>query len=450
MANTMSFKSIFITYVASLIIIISLISISKCDASSSKSGFTVDLIHREYSPRSPSYDPSLSPYQRLANAVQRSFDRARRFDAKRIDSKQTDPRPEIVNARGEYLIQYSIGTPPVLSLGIFDTGSDLLWTQCKPCLKCFTQKLPIFTPNASSTYRRIPCNNPKCTSLKETFCSKSGKKNCLYGENYADGSSTNGELALDTLTLASSTKGKTVTSPNIKFGCGFSNSMPFTAGESGIVGLGGGPSSLARQLPYARGRFAYCLVSLSDNRSNSSKLSFGARARVSGRGVVSTPMVRKDPETFYYLTMEGITIGNQRLRFDDKNPRARPEGNIIIDSGTTLTLLPFGLYDRIVTALKSSINLKEIEDPQGVLELCYYSKDDAIKMPRVTVHFRGANVDLKQDNVFVRTSETSVCLAARPVEGEAIYGNLWQVNFLVWYDLSKRTVSFKAADCGRP
>ncbi|KAI3444896.1 hypothetical protein Pfo_001561 [Paulownia fortunei] len=443
MASNIILKSIFIAYVA----LISLVSMSRCDTltEASTTGFTVDLMHRD-SPQSPSYDPSLSPSQRLVNALQRSFNRIQRFNVSR--STQS-PESDIINSSGEYLMQYSVGTPPVSSLGIADTGSDLTWTQCQPCLKCFKQNLPIFTPNSSSTYRKIPCNASLCNSLPDTFCSRT-RKNCLYSETYGDGSFTQGELSTDTITLAS-TGGKSVSVPNIIFGCGFRNGGIFAGGESGIVGLGGGKASLVRQLgPLVQGKFSYCLVSLSDD-SNSSKLNFGANGEVSGRGVVSTPLVQKNPDTFYYLTLEGISVGNQRLEFYDPlsaDFRNRREGNIIIDSGTTLTMLPFNFYAKLKKALQSSIKLKPIKDPQGVLDLCYFSRKD-VQIPDVNVHFKGADVKLKQDNIFVRTSEVSLCLAAQPVQNLAIYGNLAQVNFLVGYDLEKRTVSFKPTDCGK-
>lgn len=436
--------TLIITYIA--LTLISLVSMSKSHPLTeeiSTTGLTIDLIHRD-SPHSRSYDPSTTPAQRLANALRRSFDRLQRFKADR------SPQTDIVNSGGEYLMKYSIGTPPVPSLGIADTGSDVTWTQCQPCLKCFKQELPFFKPNSSSTYRKIPCNAPNCTSFPEiTFCSVRRKK-CLYSESYGDGSFTQGVLSTDTLTLASTGRER-VSVPNFVFGCGFRNGGIFDGGESGIVGLGGGNASLVRQLGFlTRGKFSYCLVSLSD-KSNSSKLNFGSNAEVLGRGVVSTPLVIKSPETFYRLTLEGISVGNQRLELYDpllSDSRVQ-EGNIIIDSGTTLTLLPVDLYTKVENAMKSSIKLRQIKDPQGVLDLCYFTRNDIRIFPQVTVHFRGADLKLKHDNVFVRTSNVSLCLAAKPVQDFAIYGNLAQVNFLVGYDLLKRTVSFKAADCRR-
>lgn len=211
-----------------------------------------------------------------------------------------------------------------------------------------------------------------------------------------------------------------------------------------------------RQLGHlVKGKFSYCLVQASssnnNNISNSGKLNFDTKARVSGEGVVRTPLVRKDPETFYYLTLEGISVGDERLEFydeEDTSVRA-PEGNVIIDSGTTLTLLPWNLYGKYVEAIKSVIKLKQVEDPLKLLELCYYSReDDDIEVPQVTVHFKGGDMKWKRENAFVRTGNVSLCLAAQPqLFGPGIYGNLAQIDFLVGYDLLKGRVSFKPTDC---
>ncbi|KAH6827016.1 Eukaryotic aspartyl protease family protein [Perilla frutescens var. hirtella] len=413
-------------------------------AEAKSNGFTTDLIHRD-SPHSPSYDPSLSSSQRIINALKRSFHRARRFKERRTTRS---PQSDLIYSTGAYLMKFSIGTPPLPSIAIADTGSDIIWTQCQPCLQCINQSLPIFQPKNSSTYTNISCNTPHCNSLPETYCSS--RRNCLYSEKYEDGSFTYGQMATDTFTLASNGR-KTVSVPKITFGCGFKNGGIFSGIESGIVGLGRGEASLVRQLGrLGQGRFSYCLVSLSDH-SNSSKLHFGANARVSGsKRVVSTPLVERDHDTFYYLTLEGISVGNQRLEFD-KAWRDRVEGNIIIDSGTTFTLLPPGLYDRFEEAIKSYMKLEEIEDPEGELRLCYlWRNDDDVEIPEIRVELRGGDVKWKRENVFVRTSDASVCLAVQPSKDIAIYGNLAQVNFLVGYDLVKGTVSFKPTHCGTP
>ncbi|KAL2461386.1 Eukaryotic aspartyl protease family protein [Abeliophyllum distichum] len=409
------------------------------------SGFTIDLIYRD-SPQSPSYDSSLMHWQRSINALRRSFNRLKRF---RIDYSTQSANADIISDSGGFLVKFSIGTPPVPILAVFDTGSDLIWTQCLPCRKCFKQNNPIFMPTKSSTYTHLDCNSASCKAFPDATCGKA-TKSCAYSVSYGDGSFSSGDCVGETITLGSDT-GKTISFPNVAIGCGHENGGVFTSGESGIAGFSSGKVSFISQLGSSgQGKFSYCLVSFLSETSNSSRLHFGANAVVSGNGVVSTPIIPKSGETFYYLTLEGISVGNQRFNFYDPSirPYGSQEGNIIIDSGTTLTLLPSYLYNNLEKAIVSSIKLRRVEDPQGLLDLCYYSSKD-IQVPDITVHFKGADVKLNAVNTFIRTSDNVLCFAFGRVNDTPIYGDLAQVNFLIGYDLNMKTVSFKPTDCSK-
>lgn len=68
---------------------------------------------------------------------------------------------------GNYIVTVGLGMPKKdLSL-IFDTGSDLTWTQCQPCARsCYNQRETIFDPSKSSTYSNISCTSAECSQLK--------------------------------------------------------------------------------------------------------------------------------------------------------------------------------------------------------------------------------------------------------------------------------------------
>ncbi|KAI4312611.1 hypothetical protein MLD38_037415 [Melastoma candidum] len=74
--------------------------------------------------------------------------------------------------------------------------------------------------------------------------------------------------------------------------------------------------------------------------------------------------------------------------------RGAGEGNMIIDSGTTLTLLPPDLYEQVVPAVYAAIQLPKAQDPGGALKLCYRSSGVSQAAPNITVHFTGADVKL--------------------------------------------------------
>lgn len=409
-------------------------------------GLTVDLIHREFL-QSPSLVASLTPSQRLVNMLRRSLNRVNAPTQRW--SSQTAP-VDIISDKGEYLMRLSTGTPPVETLVVADTGSDLTWIQCKPCEQCFHQKAPLFQPELSSTYKPIHCTSSPCDALLgRTTCDRLNNK-CRYTVGYGDASFSDGYLATETIRLGSAAISDFV------IGCGHNDRGSFGARATGIVGLGGGELSLITQMgPLARGRFSYCLGSFFSGAQSPSKMHFGDDADVSGDDVAITPLVNKSPKTFYFLTLEGISVGNMRIDLFTPHTTSSPsngsreveEGNIIIDSGTTLTFLPQEWYDQVAEKVKIQMGkMKEMDDPKGMLNLCYYSKR-VTQIPGITFHFRGANVELKAQNTFVKTGKNSLCLGFAPTNREAIFGNLAQMDFLIGYDLQKRTVSFKVQTC---
>lgn len=68
---------------------------------------------------------------------------------------------------GNYIVTVGLGTPKRdLSL-IFDTGSDITWTQCQPCSKsCYSQSETIFDPSKSTSYANVSCKSSQCAELK--------------------------------------------------------------------------------------------------------------------------------------------------------------------------------------------------------------------------------------------------------------------------------------------
>ncbi|XP_010528738.1 PREDICTED: aspartic proteinase CDR1-like [Tarenaya hassleriana] len=407
-------------------------------------GFTVDLIHRD-SPRSPFYNPAEVPSQRLRNALRRSMNRAVRFTNSFGPSPNT-PQADITSSKGEYLMNVSIGSPPFPIMAIADTGSDLIWMQCKPCEDCYSQKAPIFDPKSSSTYKKVSCTARQCQAVDQTSCSsgRGGLNNgtCQYSIVYGDQSHSNGDVAVDTLTLGS-TDGRPVALPNTVIGCGHDNAGTFDDKGSGLIGLGGGSVSLITQLGNSiGGKFSYCLVPLSSKSDLTSKMNFGSKAIVSGTGTVSTPLVKKDPDTFYYMTLEAITVGGKRLDF----PGSKEEGNMIIDSGTTLTLLPPDFHSKLETAVAAVVKGKRVSDPGNFLTLCYQMSSD-LKVPTITINFKGADVKLDPSNYFIQVADDVVCFAFGETDDFAIYGNLSQMNFLIGYDTVSKKMSFKPADC---
>ncbi|CAK9173913.1 unnamed protein product [Ilex paraguariensis] len=380
MATMVSFHSFFFISLAISIIFISRFSITKAN----NGGFTVDLIHRD-SPKSPFHNPSLTPSQPLNNALQRSFSRVHCLMSFSPLSASANVTPN----GGEYIMKISMGTPLVQIPAIVDTGSDLIWTQC------YNQKPPFFSPNSSSSYKVVPCGSKQCLSFPRTSCLPT-TNTCQYSVSYGDKSFSRSDLATETVKLGSTTL------RDIIFGCGHDNGGTFSNAGAGIVGLGDGIFHW-RQIFLLLG--ANVCPKHQGQQNEFWRQWCGFRA---WGGFNSNSL--KIPYVFYFLTLEGISVANKRLDFymssaSSNASKLAQASNIVIDSGSTLTLLPPDLYSR------------------------------------------GGDLKLNPLNTFVRTSLFSICLGFAPAGEIAIYGNLAQMNFYVGYDLKKKMITFKPMDC---
>jgi hypothetical protein len=66
--------------------------------------------------------------------------------------------------QAEYAMTLYLGTLVQKFVLVVDTGSDLVWVQCKPCTSpygCYKEADPLFDPSASSSYTPVPCSNDR-------------------------------------------------------------------------------------------------------------------------------------------------------------------------------------------------------------------------------------------------------------------------------------------------
>jgi hypothetical protein len=238
-------------------------------------------------------------------------------------------------------------------------GSDLIWTQCLPCDRCYKQKYPPFDPLISSTYSDISCQSEQCHLLPSWMCSLENL--CNYDCWYEDQSFTKGVCAKDTVIMTSTSGGKV--SLDIFFGCGHNNSRDTDSYyETGILGLGRGVMSFVSQLAFTSSSksFSHCFTPLGSDPNNSSRISFGNSIEVLG-DVVSTPLISRDTHpSFYIVTLKGISVGDKYLPYDSLSTVF--EGNMLLDSGTSITYVPLDLHHRLTAEVKQQILLDPIVD----------------------------------------------------------------------------------------
>ena len=141
------------------------------------------------------------------------------------------------------------------------------------------------------------------------------------------------------------------------------------------------------------------------------------------------------------------------------------DGGTIVDSGSTMTMLPKSLHDSVVAELDRFNNerAKVIED-KSVFERCYYFDGDMMNMnlPDVVLHFvgNGSSVTIPRGNYLVEidpekndpNQRHSACLtfknAGDKIGGTgAVFGYFMQLGFEVVYDLANKRIGFGKQPC---
>ncbi|XP_057454825.1 aspartyl protease family protein 2-like [Lotus japonicus] len=348
---------------------------------------------------------------------------------------------------GAYYTRIGIGTPPRYVNLFLDTGSDVIWLQCKPCKICYNQTDEIFDPEKSTSFDEISCNSSLCQLQDQPGCNQ--KNQCQYQVTYGDGSGTSGDLSTETLTV-----GKTRLQ-RITFGCGHDNEGDF-GGTAGLMGIGGGSLSFLGQVGTRfNKKFSYCLVDRSHSQKPSSII-FGDSAIP--RTARFTPLL-KNPNPrlngFYYVELLGISVDGipvrgispSLFRFDQYG-----NGGVIIDSGTTVTQLIKPAYLAFRNAFRvAAAHLKRGPETES-FDTCYdLSGLREAKVPTVVLHFRDVDVSLPAKNVLatLKTNKTGPsCFAFAQWGGPfSIIGNIQQQGIRIAYDLAGSRVGFAPREC---
>ncbi|KAK8706669.1 hypothetical protein V6N13_057748 [Hibiscus sabdariffa] len=329
-----------------------------------------------------------------------------------------------------YIVTVGLGTPKKdLSL-IFDTGSDLTWTQCQPCVRsCYKQQDPIFEPSSSSSYSNVSCASTACNALTSATgispgCSSSA---CIYGIQYGDASFSIGFFAKEKLTLTS----RDVFN-NFLFGCGQYNEGLFR-GVAGLIGLGRDKLSLPSQTTAKYNNiFSYCLPS---SPSSTGFLRFGNRC-LSKSLKFTTLSTRSQGTSFYGIDIIGISVGGQELSISASNFAA---GGAIIDSGTVITRLPSTAYSALRSAFRQGMKQYPMTQALSILDTCYdLSEYSTVSVPRISFFFGGGvEVPIDVSGIFFVNGISQVCLGfAGNSEDSAvtIFGNTQQKTLEVVHD----------------
>ncbi|KAF5956550.1 hypothetical protein HYC85_003775 [Camellia sinensis] len=256
----------------------------------------------------------------------------------------------------QFLANLYLGDPPSPQLVSIDTVDNLLWIQCLPCINCFNQSAPIFNPSKSSQFTNLSCNSQLCFTTGGQCSSDDA---CPYTVSFNNGVNSTGTLAQDYLILNDNTS----TTIPLVFGCGHENVGSTDGQQSGILGLAPGNVSIVSQMGST---FSHCFGNISNPNYTHNRLVLGGQAEFLGS---STPL-----DTFndlYYVTLEGISVGDTRLIIDPFSFKRSPSGfgGMILDSGTMLTWLAIAAYYPLTDEVKKQHLGKVILGSSS--QLCY-------------------------------------------------------------------------------
>ncbi|ESW14104.1 hypothetical protein PHAVU_008G253400 [Phaseolus vulgaris] len=367
---------------------------------------------------------------------------------KNIEASQTPiPLASGINLQTlNYIVTMGLGSMNMTV--IIDTGSDLTWVQCEPCMSCYNQQGPMFKPSTSSSYQSVSCNSSTCQSLQiatgNTGACGSNTSTCNYVVNYGDGSYTNGELGVEKLNFGG------VLVSDFVFGCGRNNKGLF-GGVSGLMGLGRSYLSLVSQTNTTFGGvFSYCLPTTEDGASGS--LVMGNESSLF-RNVTPITYTRMLPNpqltNFYILNLTGIDVGGVALQA----PSFGSDG-VLLDSGTVITRLPPSVYKALKAEFLKQFTGFPSAPGFSILDTCFnLTGYDEVSTPTISLHFED-NAELKVDATgtfyVVKEDASQVCLAIASLSNAydtAIIGNYQQRNQRVIYDTKQSKVGFAGEQC---
>ncbi|CAN0842225.1 Probable aspartyl protease At4g16563 [Linum grandiflorum] len=407
----------------------------------------------------------------------------------------------------DYTLSLTLNSKTHISLYL-DTGSDLVWLPCRPfeCILCEGEtqlnKTSLIAGKLSSSSAAVPCKSPACSAVHSNLpssdlCAISGcgldlieTSDCgkefscpEFYYAYGDGSLV-AKLYTDAVTLPLASP--SLRMENFTFGCAHTA----LAEPVGVAGFGRGilslPAQLAAGFPRLASRFSYCLVSHSfdsDKVRRPSPLILGRLDEKEEKGVGGGDMTRyvytslldnpKHPY-FYTVGLVGISVGKRYIQAPNLLKRIDREGTggLVVDSGTTYTMLPGRYYDAVVTEFDNRVGqvhkrAKGVEGRTG-LSPCYYY-DIVASVPSMILHFSGnrSSVEIPKMNYFyefldggdgakVKGKKRKVgCLTLMNGGDEAelrggpggTLGNYQQQGFEVVYDLEKGRVGFGRREC---
>ncbi|KAF8011410.1 hypothetical protein BT93_J1888 [Corymbia citriodora subsp. variegata] len=339
----------------------------------------------------------------------------------------------------------SVGTPTLSYLVALDTGSDLFWLpcDCKSCLQGIKTSsgqidFNIYSPNASSTSAKVPCNSTICGQRSQ--CS-SALSSCDYQIVYlSNNTSSTGILVEDLLHLTTDDDQSKPVDAKITFGCGQIQTGSFLDGAApnGLFGLGMNnisvPSILAKE-GLTSNSFSMCF-----GPEGIGRISFGDQGS-SDQG--ETPFNLGQSHPTYNITLTQINVGGtaQDVEF-----------SAIFDSGTSFTYLNDPAYTFIGETFNSMAKEKRHSSDSSIpFEYCYdlSPKQTTFETATLNLTMKGGD-QFSVTNPIVMTSQGSsnvYCLALVKSGDVNIIGQNFMTGYRIVFNRERVVLGWKLSNC---
>ncbi|CRG91008.1 aspartic-type endopeptidase (OpsB), putative [Talaromyces islandicus] len=345
----------------------------------------------------------------------------------RGDKRDKTVNQVLQNAGTMYLTNITLGSPPQRARLIIDTGSSDMWCNTKSSDLCLQdpsscEQLGTYNANSSSTYKYLNSN---------------------FALAYVDGTSAQGDFVSDNLNIG----GKTL--PSFEFG------VAYTSSSIGVLGLGYVGNEATGQseqgnypnLPQAMAdnglinSNAYSLW-LDDLDANVGSILFGGVDTEKYVGDLQTVPILQIPgeNPQFYINMSGLTLsldGNTETTYGHTLLPAPA----ILDSGTSLTVLP----DSIVASIIQDLNGTYDTQNPGQIPCSVMNKDIGLNFTFSTASVSVGIKDMltsTQPGATMADGSQGCALGIVPTTGRSVVlGDTFLRSAYVVYDLDNDEIS---------
>jgi len=343
--------------------------------------------------------------------------------------------PYIVNGgfatTAEWSIKLQLGTPAQTAVVQLDTGSADFLVYGTGCAGCGPDKQR-FNGTASNTYSSLSCSNASSLGLHCDMCLQ---QVCAASDVYGDGSWVNSTAATDMFSLGPGA------SFNAFFGdvyAAFPNFQP--VGVNGIWGLAyrtisefQAPTPF-RQMVQQLGIYNGFSMCLRDNQR--STITFGDALPP------NVPATNITNDLYYVVNIDSLSINGKAVHGVSKSDF----GTSIVDSGTTLLILPTKVFNAVKSTLSSDANCKKHKNSPLCMILandqyCYQaSASDLAGMPTITFSMsmpQGGELQWKLtgSDYLINCQKNYYTLGVQPMDGlGTILGDVAMQAYKVYFD----------------